>query len=468
MLSDIKNLLAQCPLVVSVQATDGAAVDVPEILLQMAKCSTDEGVKILRLQGADNIHHIKSHLKVPVIGLVKKAYPPSEIYISPTKSEVQTLIDLGCEIIALDATARPRPNQEKLADLVSMIHQSGRLAMADCDCPDTIQYAVESGCDVIGTTLAGYTNERAATVGPDFELVRHAVKCGKPVIAEGRYARRSQVEAALRIGATAVVVGGAINDPVKQTKALMPTPCAGKIGAVDIGGTWLRFGIFERGNLAHVEKIARPETREARTEWIRQQISAHGIEHLGVGTGGTVDPTSGEVWEAKPIIPGHQGSIFHSTIFGIPVVALNDGLATAWGHANHANFAGKNVATLALGTGVGAGFVIDGKLQMGHRGAYPRLNDISTPTGKTVEELLGGAGLSPYPSQDQMDDACLALQTVVRTVKELVYPDVIVVCGGVGLSDWLRPLVTELGCETSPYGADAGLWGSRWLVTLQP
>jgi predicted NBD/HSP70 family sugar kinase len=245
---------------------------------------------------------------------------------------------------------------------------------------------------------------------------------------------------------------------------MMPTRSEGRIGAIDIGGTWIRFGLFENSKLVDIQKVERPDDREDRLSWIRQQIERTGVTAVGVGTGGTVDPITGEVWEAKPIIPGHQGSIFSEVTLGVPTRALNDGLATAWGHASHPSFAGSNVATLALGTGVGAGMVQEGKLICGKRGEYPRLNDVMTPLGRTIEDLLGGAGLSSNPTLEQQEDAIVAFETAVKLVREMYYPDHIVVCGGVGLSPWLDPHLQRLNCKPSPYGAEAGLYGSMWLA----
>ncbi|MCE2767962.1 MAG: hypothetical protein LW628_13770, partial [Fimbriimonadaceae bacterium] len=87
-------------MIVSAQASPRAAVDDPETLWKLAKCSLDEGVRVLRLQGVDNIRTIKAHAgsDVRVIGLIKQDYDQSEIYITPTRREVSSLLDLGCEI----------------------------------------------------------------------------------------------------------------------------------------------------------------------------------------------------------------------------------------------------------------------------------------------------------------------------------------------------------------------------------
>ena len=467
MLNNLLHILADCPLIVSAQASEGAAVDDPETLYRMAKTSVDQGVEVVRLQGADNIRHIKAKLQVPIIGLIKKNYPGSEVYITSTDQEVKRLLALGCEIIALDATPRPRPNNADLDAMVALIHSSGCLAMADCDSPEAIDHAIKLDFDLIGTTLAGYTKARPMTDGPDFDLVRYAATKGKPVIAEGRYSQRWQVEAALRMGAKAVVVGGAINDPLKQTRAMMPTVrTREKVGAVDLGGTWIRFGLFENGELKNIEKTPRPDGREERVAWIREQVKRAKVTRVGIGTGGTVDPKSGEVWEAKEIIPSHQGTILNSETIGVPTRVLNDGLATAWGHACHPSLAGKSVATLALGTGVGAGLVRQGEIFCGPRGEYLRINDLYLPSGETIENMLGGAALTPDPSDVQKASAIEAFRFAVSFLKTNYFPDEIVVCGSVGLSDWLRPTAKEMGCVPSPDGEEAGIFGAFHLAYL--
>jgi len=473
-LPEFIKLAQASPLVASVQASPGSPVEDPGTLARLAQASLDQGVKFLRLQGEANIREIRQKTGAPTIGLIKQTYPESDVYITPTPSELQALIDLGCEIIAFDATPRKRPGGATVPDLIARIHAAGRLAMADCDGPETVAYALKSGADLIGTTLAGYTPGRPPTTGPDFELLRTAVALaktyGKPIIAEGRFAARWEVEAALRIGATAVVVGGAINDPVKTTRMLSPrSNSLEAVGVIDIGGTWLRFATCDSAwNLSAVARIPLPQSRQERTDWIKAQIQAAGVTRIAVSTGGTVDPASGIVWEAKPIIPEHLGSTFATSTFEVPTIALNDGLATAWGHACLPQYAGMRIATLALGTGVGAGFVDRGRIWCGPRGEYPRLNDIQASEGRTIEALLGGASLTPNPTEDAKEEAKIAFRTAVRVTREMVYPDMIIIAGTVGLSEWLNEEIQNLGCRVSPFGTDAGLKGAAALALFPP
>src|SRR5437870_4658500 len=109
--AELLALLREQPLVVSVQATDGSAVDDTETLLKLAQASTAQGIRILRLEGAERVELIRKETGAATIGLVKRFYAGSPIYITPTAKEVDALLATGCEVIALDATLR-RPAGE--------------------------------------------------------------------------------------------------------------------------------------------------------------------------------------------------------------------------------------------------------------------------------------------------------------------------------------------------------------------
>ena len=471
-LREFLDRVGEQPLIASVQASEGSPADDPEILLRLARASIQEGVRVLRLQGISNIACIKAATGIPAIGLIKRNYPGSDVYITPTASEVGELLEVGCEVIALDGTPRARPGSASLKELIDLIHRGGALAMADCDTFESAEHAKACGADLIGTTLSGYTAESGMATGPDFDSVRALRELGKPFIAEGRYAQRWEVEAALRIGACAVVVGGALNDPLKQTRSLLPRAVDkdARIGAVDIGGTWLRFGVFDSNwSLLESVRVENPPVRTDRIEWIKRQAADKRLEKIGLGTGGIVDPASGVCWAAKEyLMPDQIGIEFSERTLGVPTIAHGDGHATAWGHACLPQFAGLRTATLALGTGVGCGFVQEGKIWSGRRGEYPRINDLPTTNGKTYEEVLGGLYLQGKPSEEQQAIAIEALEDAVFAIRNVYFPDVLIVGGSVGLSDWIRPKLDELGLVPSPFGTDAGLNGAAALALYPP
>jgi putative N-acetylmannosamine-6-phosphate epimerase/predicted NBD/HSP70 family sugar kinase len=472
-LLDLLAILKKDPVIASAQASPGSPLDDPEILVRLAEASLGQGVKVIRSQGLGPIWMIKQTLGVPVIGLIKEAYPGSEVYITPTRKEVEELIQTGCEVIALDATRRPRPGGEKLADLVQIAKQAGRLVMADCDGLDSARYAIECGADLIGTTLSGYTAESRTTDGPDLDLVRDLLELGHPVIAEGRYQEPWQAQAALGIGATAVVIGGALNDPVKQTARFVGAcrPLEEVIGAVDLGGTWLRFGLIgDDGAVFEAEKVKAPRTHRERRDWIADRLAEHNVKILGVSAGGVIDPRTSRVLQAKGFIHDYVGGDFNFE--GVRTRAVNDGLAHAWGHACLPHYSGKRLAVLTFGSGVGAGFVDQGRLIV-RNGWASSFNDMTYEGDETMEDVLGGLALSEGRDAMARERAIAAARRIIEAADLLWMPDTIVIGGGVGLSDWMQAALVGIetrhaSVEPTPLGENAGLWGAGALAATPP
>ena len=209
MLDQIKGKL-----VISCQALPGEPLHSPMIMGRMAIAAKNAGAAGIRAQGVADIIEIKQVTGLPVIGIIKLNYPDSEVFITATKKEVQELLATDCEMIALDATIRPRPNGELLQDLLDQIHAANRLAMADCSTLEEAKIAEEMGFDCVSTTLAGYTSYSTQTSGPDVELVKQLVKdCQIPVIAEGKIHTPEQLKEIMNLGVYSAVVGGAITRP---------------------------------------------------------------------------------------------------------------------------------------------------------------------------------------------------------------------------------------------------------------
>ncbi|MBC1411532.1 N-acetylmannosamine-6-phosphate 2-epimerase [Listeria welshimeri] len=201
-------------LIVSCQALEDEPLHSSAIMARMALAAKEGGAKGIRANSPEDIRAIKALVDLPVIGIWKRDYADSNVYITPTRYEVEALLETDLEIIALDATKQKRPNEEKLSDLLYLIHREKRLAMADIS---TLEEAIEAerlGFDLISTTLAGYTPYSKATTEPDFELLEEIVqKVAVPVIMEGHTSKPEQVTEALRKGAFAVVVGSIITRP---------------------------------------------------------------------------------------------------------------------------------------------------------------------------------------------------------------------------------------------------------------
>lgn len=176
------------------------------------------GARGIRANSVRDILEIKEKVDLPMIGIIKRDYPDSPIYITPTMKEVDELVETGVEIIALDATLRKRPNGQSLEEFFKEIKDKypEQLLMADCSNLEDSKFAIELGFDFIGTTLCGYTDETINYMRPNFELVEELKKhTNIPVIAEGSIIEPKQGRKMLDIGAYSFVVGGAITRPLQ-------------------------------------------------------------------------------------------------------------------------------------------------------------------------------------------------------------------------------------------------------------
>ncbi len=196
-------------LVVSCQPVDDGPMDRPEIVAAMALAAVAGGAAGLRIEGIDNLRAVRPHVTVPIIGIVKHDLEDSPVRITPRVADVQGLIAAGADIVAYDATDRPRP--DPVEAILEAIREGRALAMADCASAEDGRRAVAAGAAVLGTTLSGYT---AATAGRgdgvDLELIRVFHELGGFVMAEGRVNTPELAAAAIRAGADAVTVGTAL------------------------------------------------------------------------------------------------------------------------------------------------------------------------------------------------------------------------------------------------------------------
>ena len=194
-------------LVVSCQPVPNGPMDRPEIVAALGLAALAGGAAGLRIEGVANLRAARSATGAPVIGLIKRDLVDSDVRITPLLDDVDELTQAGAEIIAVDATQRPRP--VPVADLLARIRAHGRLAMADCATEEDARAAHALGFDILGSTLSGYTGGPVPDA-PDLDLVASLRSIGGFVMAEGRYNRPEDVALARRHGAHAVTVGTAI------------------------------------------------------------------------------------------------------------------------------------------------------------------------------------------------------------------------------------------------------------------
>jgi N-acylglucosamine-6-phosphate 2-epimerase len=201
-------------LVVSCQALPGEPLHGSEIMARMAAAAAEGGAIAIRANGAADVRAIKQAVSLPVIGIVKRDYPGSAVYITPTLREIEELLEAGADIIAFDGTLQKRPGGCTLEQIIDLLGRSPAASMADISTLEEAVYAEKLGVSCVSTTLSGYTPYSRQQKEPNLELLEQAARrLNIPVIAEGRISQPAQVEAALDLGAYAVVVGSAITRP---------------------------------------------------------------------------------------------------------------------------------------------------------------------------------------------------------------------------------------------------------------
>ena len=187
----------------------------------MARAAAGGGAVGLRMNGPDDIRAARVVTNLPIIGLYKRPYGDCPVVITPTFAEADAIARAGAGIVAMDATARPRPDGVTAAALIARIHADlGLPVLADVAGLDDALAAEAAGADAVATTLSGYVDPAAPPLeDPDLALVEVlARRLRVPVIAEGRIKTPEQVRAALDRGAFAVVVGTAITNPREITQ----------------------------------------------------------------------------------------------------------------------------------------------------------------------------------------------------------------------------------------------------------
>lgn len=208
-------------LIVSCQALSTEPLCDPYIMAKMAYAAKLGGAVGIRANTVIDITAIKKTVDLPIIGIIKSVYDDSDVYITPTMKEVDELVNIGCEIIATDATKRLRPNGETIEDFFVKVREKypNQLFMADTSCFDEGKAAAELGFDLIGTTMAGYTPYTKGRTLPDLELIKkYSSELEKPIIAEGGIWTQDDLKNVYKNGAFSAVCGTAITRPMDITK----------------------------------------------------------------------------------------------------------------------------------------------------------------------------------------------------------------------------------------------------------
>ena len=211
-------------LIVSVQAPEGSPMRHPDVIAAMAEASLRNGAIGVRLESPEHIGAVRERCPdALIVGLWKRSFPDSSVYITPRWEEIRAVWAAGADVIALDATARKRPSGQELELLIQQARtELGATLMADVDSVENGLRAAALGCDWVGTTLFGYTEDTVQLSPPAMNLLhplRDQLPSSTLLVCEGGIASAVTAADAMDGGADAVVVGTAITGVDLQVAA---------------------------------------------------------------------------------------------------------------------------------------------------------------------------------------------------------------------------------------------------------
>jgi glucokinase len=265
---------------------------------------------------------------------------------------------------------------------------------------------------------------------------------------------------------------------------------------VDIGGTKIAVGLVnDRAEILSVQSTPTraQEGYDVSIAQVWQAIEESltpEVEAIGICAPGPLNPKTGVI-QNPPNLPGWRDIPLRALAdkkFGLPVKVENDCNAAGLAEAKFGAARGfSNVFYAAIGTGIGAGIIFDGKIYHGKNGAAAEGGHLTIDyrseticrcgTPGCIEALASGHVLDRAASRD-LDDIALKLGAWLGSIVSLLDPDIVVIGGGVSkigapLFDRLRAIVphrtinphaTELPIVPAQFGSEAGVLGAASVM----
>jgi predicted NBD/HSP70 family sugar kinase len=146
------------------------------------------------------------------------------------------------------------------------------------------------------------------------------------------------------------------------------------LGLIDIGGTTIKFGVWEESEITKCTSIKTPNNLNDFYKVLSKQINKYKNEFkitgVGISSPGAVDQESGMIGGASAVPYIHNFKIVHELeqIFELPVTIENDANCAALAEVKYGAAVGENnVVLLIIGSGVGGSIIINGQV---YRGAH--------------------------------------------------------------------------------------------------
>ncbi|HEV1288331.1 MAG TPA: ROK family protein [Bryobacteraceae bacterium] len=265
---------------------------------------------------------------------------------------------------------------------------------------------------------------------------------------------------------------------------------------VDIGGTKIATGLVDReaqvSSVRSVPTLAN-EGYQASIQQVWRAIEeglSSGVEAIGICAPGPLNPKTGVVLN-PPNLPGWSNVALREMAqarFGLRVRVENDCNAAGLAEARFGAAKGcSSVFYAAIGTGIGSGIILDGKIYHGKNGAAAEGGHVSIDYRSEticrcgsvgcIEALASGHVLERMGDYD-LNHLAIQLGAWLGSVVSLLDPDIIVIGGGVAkigepLFERLREIVPkrtvnphagQLPIVAAKFGAEAGIVGAAAVM----
>lgn len=197
-----------------------------------------------------------------------------------------------------------------------------------------------------------------------------------------------------------------------------------RIGALDFGGTAIKYGVWEAGQLTGLSEHPSPTTcSKDVVETLTDIIGSLGkLDAVGISTRGQVDEHGAILYDNGPV-EDYTGTPLKALLeerFGIPVWVENDVNAAAWGEACLG--AGKGTGDflcITYGTGIGGALVLNGQLYRGANWSAGEFGAMQLFSQKPAWEGFGGAYYENYASATALVSAAKSVDPAIADGKVL-------------------------------------------------
>jgi glucokinase len=240
------------------------------------------------------------------------------------------------------------------------------------------------------------------------------------------------------------------------------------IAGVDIGGTKIAMGLVDdtgkvitRFDIPVEVDRGPASARDSMLRVMRELKADGGFTGIGIGSTGPVDTITGEFGDVNTL-PGWQGWNPMEELadaFHVKIALENDADAAALGEARWGAGKGKrSLIGLTVGTGIGAGIILDGNIYRGAGNAHPEIgHHIMEPAGPLCtcgaigcwESLAAGPAIEQWFAEQNPDSAARTCKEICRMARAgdaaaQRAVDRLAMYLGIGLSNVIHMLMPEV------------------------